>query len=304
MDYKILRVENIALAQMRIHPDALAIGAGADDRGFLGCSVEDVGVLEPLTVVGGDGDYLIIDGVGRYKSAGDLGLETVPCLVVACDDTRGFVMHKNPMGRKRSTGSRLLCFGLLHQDDVIKGYLGSRDPRVCQKAAESLKRWLPGKIAERLFVSRKDVTLAAELLFCHVKDVDLDGVEIGDDDVRTKLRKVFNKVLQGEIPVRRWKSAFAGAVNGTQAGASGKDMADYEAVVSRGFKNVQSAWKNWDKVPVASVPELRNEFRIMIEEAPQCMRYEFADAITTTWSCSERAALLKRLKESITGEKK
>jgi len=122
--------------------------------------------------------------------------------------------------------------------------------------------------------------------------------------VRTKLRKVFNKVLQGEIPVRRWKSAFAGAVNGTQAGASGKDMADYEAVVSRGFKNVQSAWKNWDKVPVASVPELRNEFRIMIEEAPQCMRYEFADAITTTWSCSERAALLKRLKESITGEKK
>jgi len=301
MEYKIIDVLDIKLAHMRIHPDALAIGASEDDRSFLGCSVEDVGVLEPLTVIDNDGaDYLIIDGAGRYGEAGRLGLVTVPCLVVECDNVRDFVMNKNPMGRKRSTGSRLLCFGMLHQDDVFRGYLGSRDPRVCQKADDALKKWLPGKIANRLSVGRKDVTLAAELLYCHVKDIDLDGIEIVDDAVRTKLRMVFNQVLQGELPVRRWRSAFAGALSGTQAGTAGKAQTDYGCVMERALTSLDNAWSKWPEFELDDAVKRRVHYAFaeVIEHAPPTLR-ESATLALLHWPEGELKALAKKINKQL-----
>lgn len=300
MKYEILRVARVGIESLEIHPDAMAIGAGKDDRACLHESVESIGVLEPLTVIERDaGGYLVIDGVGRLASAKQHGLEFVPCLVVNCDDVRNFVLSKNQVGRKRSTGSRLLCYALAHQDEVIEGLVGSYDPTKRRHGNDELKKWMPGVIAERLCVSRKDVSLAAELLNCHVNCIDLDGQPFAKDDQYTKIEKVFNNVLQGALPVRRWKSAFAGAATGSQEGESGKDLANYKEIGYRAFKSLGSTWKNWNKVPAEDVPGLRNEFRIAIAEAPQCMRHEFADAINCTWSVDERKVLLRDIKAGL-----
>jgi len=47
-------------------------------------SIREKGIMEPLKVMpdpDGEGDFLLVDGYHRWKAAGDLGLEELPCEV-------------------------------------------------------------------------------------------------------------------------------------------------------------------------------------------------------------------------------
>lgn len=44
-------------------------------------SIKAVGLIEPLVVFPENGDYLILDGVQRYRALVELGVEVVPCIV-------------------------------------------------------------------------------------------------------------------------------------------------------------------------------------------------------------------------------
>lgn len=44
-------------------------------------SIKSVGLIEPLVVFPENGDYLILDGVQRYRALVDLGVETAPCIL-------------------------------------------------------------------------------------------------------------------------------------------------------------------------------------------------------------------------------
>jgi ParB/RepB/Spo0J family partition protein len=44
-------------------------------------SIRSVGLIEPLVVYPEDGDYVILDGVQRYRALVELGVATAPCIV-------------------------------------------------------------------------------------------------------------------------------------------------------------------------------------------------------------------------------
>lgn len=44
-------------------------------------SIKTVGLVEPLVVFPENGDYLILDGVQRYRALTELGIEVVPCIM-------------------------------------------------------------------------------------------------------------------------------------------------------------------------------------------------------------------------------
>lgn len=288
---KVKRVATVKLDDLEPHPDALACPVGDDDRAALDASIGCVGVLEPLMIVEQGNDYaaLIIDGVGRYLSLVYAGETEALCLVVECDDVRKFVAHKNAMGRKRSAGSRVLSYVMSNWDAMLAA---------TDEGQNVHTPWRQGAVAERLKVSRQDVQLAAQLYACVSQSKDEFGEDLQPADAE-RMRQVFNLVLSAALPIRRWKAAFAGMRHGTQPGVAGKAQADYAELCYRGFKSLCSVWENWKKVPIAKVPEMRDHFRIMIAEAPECMRYEFADAIKCTWSDKERRELIRDLKASL-----
>lgn len=308
MHYTVKKIETIGIENLTPHPDALAMGASEDDRGALDVSIDDVGMLEPLTVIANDGGHgwLVIDGVGRLTSASEADCRELDCLVVECSDVRTFVGHKNAMGRKRSTGSRVLCYILANASRVMGGQNGGvtlHETFAKQEGAGVDKHlthayWSAKSIASRLKVSRKDVGLAIELLVCQQLIRDTDGKELEHSDY-DRLLKVFNAVMSAELPIRRWKAAFAGALGGTQPGTAGRAVTDYVEVGTRAIKSLCGAWKNWKSVPVERIPAMRNEFRTAVASAPECMRYECASAIVSSWSEQERRQLLKEIKASL-----
>ena len=44
-------------------------------------SIKSVGLIEPLVVFPENGDYLILDGVQRYRALVELGVDTAPCIM-------------------------------------------------------------------------------------------------------------------------------------------------------------------------------------------------------------------------------
>lgn len=44
-------------------------------------SIRTVGLVEPLVVFPENGDYLILDGVQRYRALSELGIEVAPCIM-------------------------------------------------------------------------------------------------------------------------------------------------------------------------------------------------------------------------------
>lgn len=313
MNYKVKTIEMLRVAELSPHPDALAMGASEDDRGALDASIDDVGLLEPLSVIKNDGGmgWLVIDGIGRLKSADDADYHEVPCLVVECSDVRTFVAHKNAMGRKRSTGSRMLCYVLANCNRVLGASAGggkTLQESLAEREGVAIDKhmthsfWSVKQMAARLKVSNKDVGLAVELLRCQqlIKDPDGNELEHADYD---RLMKVFNAVLAAELPIRRWKAAFAGAMNGTQEGESGRAKADYAGVMERSLTSVINAWEHWPEVKWAS-PDQQGRVggmlaKIIMTAPDPSMRTSTAQLIAGHWPVADLKAMQKLIKQRL-----
>ena len=230
---RMLEVKAIPVSLLRKHPDAEAFGAEEEDRTALRGSVAECGLLDPVSVIEildtKDG-YLVIDGCGRLDAlAGRGGDYKVPCMVFDLGDfsVREFALHRNTMQRKVTTGQRVLCYMATQRSGDLRV---SRDSR--------------NEIAAALGCSTKDVEEARTLIEATEKE---DG---------EAAREVYEDVLAGRTPIRRWKAALAGR---TATKDKPKKAIDYAAVCARVCASLDTLFKAW--------PSLRGQLKGEIEDA-------------------------------------
>lgn len=290
MKYRILGFQMIPRGALEPHPDAEAFPADGDDRDIVRASVGECGVLQPLIVAAkpAGGGWWVLDGVGRLLGS---QAEELPCLTVECGDPRSLAMNINSAGRKRSTGSRVLCYLMANRAAVMKAAaaadqqgLSSYDDRPPRRNSrnevpDDLKPWGVRAIAARLGVADKDVTYALDLLRCHEKGIYpsvavhgryAPGTPIEDDDALESLRQAFHGVMSGRLPVRRWPAGFAGRVN--TAGEGGRAATDYTALAMRTAVSLQNVFSHWADVPMRDREDVLAKLEEALRAAPDDVR--------------------------------
>lgn len=287
MNYTIREFRTIMRSELEPHPDAEAFPSDVDDREIVEASVTDCGVLQPLIVMAKpSGGYWVLDGIGRMNA----GNYDLPCLVVECDEPRMLAMNINSAGRKRSTGSRVLCYLMANRERVlaaaeaaggggnshmtVRG--GGRKNRADISA--DLEPWTIRKISQRLGVSDKDVSYALELMTCFEKGVYpsisihgriAPGTPIQDGDDYDAMKKSFYGVMSGRLPVRRWPAAFAGKVN---LKGDGRAPTDFVALGHRTAISLKNVFENWQRIPMSERESILGELADALAVAPDDVR--------------------------------
>lgn len=282
MTQRIRHIETkmIPLESLTKHPDAEAFGADAEDRQAQASSVGDVGLLDPIAVTVADGGegYMILDGCGRYDALRAAGAEEALCLVVELDGMtpREFAMHKNTMGRKITTGQRLLCYLSIHKAEVLaaadsgsaiaRGHVtaggpGSRDTGGRGNLRSRDHGFYTRDIAERLGVSDKDVRAAVDLL--KTADAQQDATE--DGEAGQSVQETFDAVMDGRLPVRRWRPAYMG-----KAKTKGAQRApiNYPALAQRTLASLRTVFDGWQEIGFADREAILSEFAAAVASAP------------------------------------
>ena len=197
-------MQRIRRADCKPHADAEAYSASTEDRAALANSVAEAGVLSPIAVIpaeiGGLEDcgigglnqspnhpihqshnhsWYVIDGIGRMNALIEAGVTETEAQVFDLGDlsVAEFVVCKNAMMRKVTTGTRVMAYLKCHEREV----LAAADPEkyklrprnganfkgknhaVSHETAWD-KGWSAKEIAERIGVSKNDVLAGIELL--------------------------------------------------------------------------------------------------------------------------------------------
>lgn len=208
------RMERVRLADCRPHADAEAFAASQGDRVALENSVAETGCLSPIAVVEGQDrkGYLIIDGIGRANALKAAGAEEADAQVFDLGDLTvpEFVVCKNSMMRKVTTGSRVMAYLRCHEREVLEAadpgryrkrpgnganFKGGHHAVSYETAAD--KGWNAKEIAARLGVSKNDVLAGVELLKASAED--------GDGGGRTAATRRGPPRTGGWASPRRWR---------------------------------------------------------------------------------------------------
>jgi len=238
---KLVEMKALPMEQLSPHPDAEAFGADEEDRQALRGSVAECGLLDPISVVPADdaaGGWLVIDGCGRLDAARARGYAYVPCMVFDLGDfsVREFALHRNTMQRKVTTGQRVLC------------YLG-------------VSRETPGpgakKTAEILGCSNADIVAARELI---------EEAEKEDADAA---REIYDDVLAGRTPIRRWKAALAGR---TATKDKPKKPIDYEKLAYVALRSLRTVAEAWPNIKGAVKDRIEEKFWETMDLLPEELR--------------------------------
>ena len=287
--YKMMK---IALADCKPHADAEAYSASSEDRAALSNSINESGLLSPIAVIpateGGDSRYkdgkgwYVIDGIGRLNALMAAGVTETDAQVFDLGDlsVAEFVVCKNAMMRKVTTGTRVMAYLKCHEREV----LAAADPEKYQRRKESKwrnkvaavshetardKGWNAKEIAERLGVSKNDVLAGIELL----KAMGEDGERGTGNGERPQyeqgdLFETLDAVMHGETPIRRWKAAAGGKVSKT----GGKGAADYVGSGARTMASLAGLFENWQTVPMDCRGPIVERFKAALEVAPDDFR--------------------------------
>ena len=245
---KLVEMRAIPRCLLRPHPDAEAFGAEADDRAALAGSVDECGLLDPLSVVKGEADeynnqfWWVIDGCGRLDATSDWGdAAQLPCMVFDLGDfsPREFALHRNTMQRKVTTGQRVLCYlqttGLSSREDTEGG--GS-----------------VRTVAQRLGCSKDDIMAAYELC----REAEGQGAD-------GAAREVYEAVLAGKTPIRRWKAAVKG-IEATRD--KPKRPVDYAALCARVCASLGTIFRAWPELTGATKGAIEDALRQCLDGAP------------------------------------
>ncbi|HPS07317.1 MAG TPA: ParB N-terminal domain-containing protein [Kiritimatiellia bacterium] len=331
MNYRIKEFRMVK-TDLLIPGDAAAqFASDEDDRSAVKTSQYDVGTLQPLIIRDLSGKLAghseVLDGLGRLRGAlehedadGNLDpIKELPCLVVECDDPKNLALHINSAGRKRTTGSRVLCFLLANKEKVmaaygaasyaVKGGCPSHDghpPRKGSKPGdipEELKPWTITGISKRLGVSDKDVMMALELMICRdtltypsratFGRYAMGESMRGDDEAINCLDKAYTGVMCGRTPVRRWAAAFAGS---STNGGKGRADTDYAALAQRTAKSLKNVFGHWSSAQwdnKAQREEVERDLASALAIMPECCRLALMELIPQSWGPHEKSALAK-----------
>ena len=241
------KMQRIKLADCKPHADAEAYSASTEDRAALGNSIEETGVLSPIAVVPDEDSkrttasndaepqkWFVIDGIGRMNALIAAGETETDAQVFDLGDltVAEFVVCKNAMMRKVTTGTRVMAYLKCHEREVFQQRPGnganfkSKHHAVSRETAWD-KGWSAKEIAGRIGVSKQDVLAGIELL----KEVsgETESVQQQGKYVQLDLFETMDSVMHGETPIRRWKAAASGKVSKV----GGKAAADYVGIGAR-----------------------------------------------------------------------
>ena len=117
-------MQKIKLADCKPHADAEAYSASTEDRAALSNSIGEAGILSPIAVVpdeDGRGWY-VIDGIGRMNALIAAGETETEAQVFDLGDlsVAEFVVCKNAMMRKVTTGTRVMAYLKCHEREVLR----------------------------------------------------------------------------------------------------------------------------------------------------------------------------------------
>ena len=139
------KMQKIKLADCKPHADAEAYSASTEDRAALGNSIGETGVLSPIAVIADeDGSpgtarptWFVIDGIGRMNALIAAGETETEAQVFDLGDlsVAEFVVCKNAMMRKVTTGTRVMAYLKCHEREV----LAAADPKNYNLRASSFK---------------------------------------------------------------------------------------------------------------------------------------------------------------------
>lgn len=239
---RLVEMRAIHLTNLYKHPDAEAFGAEEEDRQALSGSVAECGLLDPLSVVAKDAAadaWWVVDGCGRLdalRAASPGGL--VPCMVFDLGgfSPREFALHRNTMQRKVTTGQRVLCYLALSRESKTETV---RDT------------------AEKLGCSQADIVAGSELR-------DEAGKEGGE-----AAREVYEDVMAGRTPIRRWKAALAGR---TATKDKPKKPVDYKKLCEGVCASLRTICKAWPGLKGALRDEIGEKLRDVLADAPGELR--------------------------------
>lgn len=288
------KMQRIKLADCKPHADAEAYSASTEDRAALGNSIEETGVLSPIAVVPDEDSkrttasndaepqkWFVIDGIGRMNALIAAGETETDAQVFDLGDlsVAEFVVCKNAMMRKVTTGTRVMAYLKCHEREV----LAAADPEKYQQrpgnganfkskhhavSRETAwdKGWSAKEIAGRIGVSKQDVLAGIELL----KEVsgETESVQQQGKYVQLDLFETMDSVMHGETPIRRWKAAASGKVSKV----GGKAAADYVGIGARTMVSLIGLFENWQTVPMESRGPIVERFKLALEAAPEDFR--------------------------------
>ena len=249
---RLVEMRAIHLTNLYKHPDAEAFGAEEEDRQALSGSVAECGLLDPLSVVAKDAAadaWWVVDGCGRLdalRAASPGGL--VPCMVFDLGgfSPREFALHRNTMQRKVTTGQRVLCYLATTGAD---GAAPGKTPRVSRETRN--------EIAKTLGCAQADVAAAREL-------IDEAGKEGGE-----AAREVYEDVMAGRTPIRRWRAALAGR---TATKDKPKKPVDYKKICESVCASLRTICKAWPGLKGALRDEIGEKLHDTLADAPSELR--------------------------------
>ncbi len=294
-------MKRIALADCKPHADAEAYSCSTEDRAALANSVAEAGVLSPIAVVpdeDGKG-WFVIDGIGRMNALVEAGETETEAQVFDLGpmSVAEFVVSKNSMMRKVTTGTRVMAYLKCHEREVLaaadpekyqtragneanfkgkSGRDGARPSHAVSRETAWDKGWNARDIAGRIGVSKQDVLAGIELLKATVESGGVE--ECGSGGVnspthnspthnyeQSDLFETMDAVLRGETPIRRWKAAACGKVSKT----GGKAAADYVGIGTRTMTSLLGLWQNWQTVPMEYRAVIIEKFRTALGSIPE-----------------------------------
>ena len=159
-----------------------------------------------------------------------------------------------------------MCFLSLNQAAVLEsasdnanpsrtGAMGGRGIKgVSREAAFSISG-----IAARLGVSKNDVSAGVELLKIRDDAVNNDGNVLATGEV-------YSAVMDGRLPIRRWKPAYEGKIK-TKGVA--KAATDYSKLAARTFVSLGTVFDGWQEIPHIDRHSLLDMFAELLTNAPE-----------------------------------
>lgn len=241
----------VQITELEPHPDAASFCADKEDRAALSGSMDDVGILDPVSVIerkpdlpGASEDeptrsgYWIIDGCGRVEAAKAAGVADLPCILWDLQgmSVREFAVHRNTMLRKVTTGQRILCYLSLNEQAAMSASRRTKGEKMDSNV--SCDTFGQHTIADSLGCSNKDVSAALALFAAE---------RAGEPGAR----EAYEGVLRGETPIRRWRAAAGGA--SATAGKS-KAPTDISNLALRALTSLKTVFSKWNEI----APEARD----------------------------------------------
>lgn len=287
------KMQRVALADCKPHADAEAYSASSEDRAALSNSINESGLLSPIAVIPAEDGrgYYVIDGIGRMNALMAAGVTETEAQIFDLGDlsVAEFVVSKNSMTRKVTTGSRVMAYLKCHEREVLEAAdpgrykkrpgnganFKGRHHAVSHETAWD-KGWNAKEIAARIGVSKQDVLAGIELLKATAETPEGGTyIDEAEEYAQLDLFETAEAVLRGETPIRRWKAAAGGRASKT----GGRAAADYAAIAWRTVKSWRGVWENWQTVPMEARAGILREFRAALEVLPEDFLAVIGDAL-------------------------